>query len=173
MAGSCAHVEFLKAQLAWALAAGASSSRPVPPSASHSVSTSPSSAPARTCVVATAPRSPLIGATDGIGCVIAIAELGLVLVSRNREKLVAMAIEIQGLDVRVLVNNAGVSCPYARRPPSTLLPPSFPLIRTLLASQLRRPLGELICVSPLSSLRTNGSLMGSFLEAFALPAVPS
>jgi 17beta-estradiol 17-dehydrogenase / very-long-chain 3-oxoacyl-CoA reductase len=153
MAGTCAHVEFLRAQPAWALALAAVGLLVAVRAA------------ARFALWVYAaflrPGKPLrrrygawavvTGATDGIGRAVAFrlaaSGLGLVLVGRNQEKLAAVAAEIKarhpkvpevrtfvldfageglaaavealkdsirGLDVGVLVNNAGVSYPYAR-----------------------------------------------------------
>ncbi|CAL5057316.1 unnamed protein product [Urochloa decumbens] len=153
MAGTCAHVEFLRAQPAWALALAAVGLL-VALRAAIGLALWVYAAFLR-------PGKPLrrrygawavvTGATDGIGRAIAFrlaaAGLGLVLVGRNPEKLAAVAAEIKakhpkvpevrtfvldfageglaagvealkdairGLDVGVLVNNAGVSYPYAR-----------------------------------------------------------
>jgi len=153
MAGTCAHVEFLRAQPAWALALAAVGLL-VAVRAAVRLALWVYAAFLR-------PGKPLrrrygawavvTGATDGIGRAIAFrlaaAGLGLVLVGRNPEKLAAVAAEIKakhpkvpevrtfvldfaseelaagvealkeairGLDVGVLVNNAGLSYPYAR-----------------------------------------------------------
>ncbi|CAN6238542.1 unnamed protein product [Urochloa humidicola] len=155
MAGTCAHVEFLRAQPAWVLALAAVGLL-VALRAAVSLALWVYAAFLR-------PGKPLrrrygawavvTGATDGIGRAIAFrlaaAGLGLVLVGRNPEKLAAVAAEIKakqkhpevpevrtfvldfageglaagvealkdairGLDVGVLVNNAGVAYRYAR-----------------------------------------------------------
>jgi 17beta-estradiol 17-dehydrogenase / very-long-chain 3-oxoacyl-CoA reductase len=153
MAGSCAHVEFLKAQPAWALALAAAGLL-VAARAAVRLALWVYAAflrPGKNLRRRYGAWAVVTGATDGIGRAIAFrlaaAGLGLVLVGRNPEKLAAVAAEIKakrpkvpevrtfvldfageglaagveslkeairGLDVGVLVNNAGVSYPYAR-----------------------------------------------------------
>ncbi|RLM54230.1 hypothetical protein C2845_PM10G06040 [Panicum miliaceum] len=152
MVGTCAHVEFLRAQPAWALALAAVGLLVALPAIRLALWVY--AAFLHPCK----PRRRRYGAwavvtdaTDGIGRAIAFrfaaAGLRLVLVGRNPEKLAAVAAEIKakhpnvpevrtfvldfaaeglaagvkalkeairGLDVGVLVNNAGLSYPYAR-----------------------------------------------------------
>lgn len=152
MAGTCAHVEFLRAQPAWALALAAVGLL-VAARAALRLALWLYAAflrPAKPLRRRYGPWAVVTGATDGIGRAIAFrlaaSGLGLVLVGRNPDKLAAVSDEIKakypktevrtfvldfageglaagvealkdsirGLDVGVLVNNAGVSYPYAR-----------------------------------------------------------
>ncbi|EAZ23681.1 hypothetical protein OsJ_07384 [Oryza sativa Japonica Group] len=126
MAGTCAHAEFFRAQPAWALAL-----------AGFGLLAAARAALRLALWLYAAflrPGKPLrrrygawavvTGATDGIGRAMAFrlaaSGLGLVLVGRSPDKLASVSEEIRGreairgLEVGVLVNNAGVSYPYAR-----------------------------------------------------------
>ncbi|KAG8071307.1 hypothetical protein GUJ93_ZPchr0006g42144 [Zizania palustris] len=152
MAGTCAHVEFLRAQPAWALALAAVGLL-VAARAAVRLALWVYAAflrPGKPLRRRYGPWAVVTGATDGIGRAMAFrlaaSGLGLVLVGRNPEKLATVSEEIKGkypkvevrtyvldfaseglaagvdglkeairgLQVGVLVNNAGISYPYAR-----------------------------------------------------------
>ncbi|KAL5213159.1 hypothetical protein ABZP36_024006 [Zizania latifolia] len=152
MAGTCAHVEFLRAQPSWALAL-ATVGLLVAARAAVRLALWVYAAflrPGKPLRRRYGPWAVVTGATDGIGRAMAFrlaaSGLGLVLVGRNPEKLATVSAEIKGkypkvevrtyvldfaseglaagvdglkeairgLEVGVLVNNAGISYPYAR-----------------------------------------------------------
>lgn len=152
MAGTCAHVEFLRAQPWWALALAAVGLLVAARAALRLVLWVYAAflRPGKPLRRRYGPWAVVTGSTDGIGRAIAFrlaaSGLSLVLVGRSPDKLAAVSDEIRakhpktevrtfvldfagdalaagvdalkesirGLDVGVLVNNAGVSYPYAR-----------------------------------------------------------